>query len=174
MASKSVRLPKQPRTTPNPNMATEVINSLTPNTYSAEDLAAVRGTTTQPGSGRLTPKTLGQNEFFKLLTAQLASQDPLNPMEDIAFIAQMASFSELEMTSQLTKSFKEFTNIQQFSTAQGYIGKTVSLSDGTRGIVTSIEHHGEQTKIFFDGSNSDGRDVKTVNRVEQTIPKAEG
>ena len=42
-------------------------------------------------------KTLGQAEFFKLLTTQLASQDPLKPMDDTAFIAQMANFSELEM-----------------------------------------------------------------------------
>ncbi len=40
--------------------------------------------------------TLDQNSFLKLLTVQLSKQDPLNPVEDKEFIAQMAQFSSLE------------------------------------------------------------------------------
>lgn len=39
---------------------------------------------------------LGQEEFLHLLTKQLEFQDPLNPMENTEFIAQMAQFSALQ------------------------------------------------------------------------------
>ncbi|EDY84697.1 flagellar hook capping protein [Verrucomicrobiia bacterium DG1235] len=120
------------------------------------------------GQDRIEQKALGQDEFFKLLTTQLASQDPLEPMEDTAFIAQMASFSELEMTSNLTKSFDNFNSTQQFASAHGYIGKTVSLSSGEVGEVTSVERQNGQTLVFLDGSNTDGRDIGTIYRVEST------
>ena len=41
-------------------------------------------------------KTLGKNEFLKLLTAQLANQDPLSPTDNQAFIAQLAQFASVE------------------------------------------------------------------------------
>lgn len=114
---------------------------------------------------RLESKTLGQDEFFKLLTTQLASQDPLEPMEDTAFIAQMASFSQLEMTSDMTKSFDKLNNTQQFASAHGYIGKNVTLSSGEEGLVTSVERQNGETMVFLDGKNTDGRSVDNIYRV---------
>ncbi|MDQ8185946.1 flagellar hook capping FlgD N-terminal domain-containing protein [Pelagicoccus sp. SDUM812002] len=124
-------------------------------------------TTSSGGSGqdRVEQKALGQDEFFKLLTTQLASQDPLEPMEDTAFIAQMASFSQLEMTSEMTKSFDKMSQVQQFASAHGYIGKTVSLSSGEEGMVTSVERQNGDTIVFLDGSNTNGRSVENIFRV---------
>ena len=124
-------------------------------------------TTSSGGSGqeRVEQKALGQDEFFKLLTTQLASQDPLEPMEDTAFIAQMASFSQLEMTSEMTKAFNKLSDTQGFASAHGYIGKTVSLSTGEEGMVTSVERQNGETIVFLDGSNTDGRSVDNIYRV---------
>ncbi|HET7754652.1 MAG TPA: flagellar hook capping FlgD N-terminal domain-containing protein [Anaeromyxobacteraceae bacterium] len=41
-------------------------------------------------------KDLGQDEFLRLLTTQLANQDPLSPMDNQAFIAQLAQFASVE------------------------------------------------------------------------------
>ena len=60
--------------------------------------------------------------------AQLQNQDPLNPMEDKEFIAQMASFSTLEQMMNISSSFEKFTASQNVSPVIQYshlIGKQV-------------------------------------------------
>ncbi len=49
---------------------------------------------------------LGKDSFLKLLITQLRNQDPLNPMEDKEFIAQMAQFSTLEQMQELNKNIQ--------------------------------------------------------------------
>ena len=54
-----------------------------------------------PGSTRLPVQTLNQNDFLKLVLAQLTNQDPLNPQKDTEFIAQMTQFSALEQAKSM-------------------------------------------------------------------------
>jgi flagellar basal-body rod modification protein FlgD len=50
-------------------------------------------------------KELGQEDFLELMTAQLKNQDPLKPMENGDFLAQIAQFSAVEGISDLNESF---------------------------------------------------------------------
>ncbi|EAX48661.1 flagellar hook capping protein [Thermosinus carboxydivorans Nor1] len=61
---------------------------------------------------------LGKDDFLKLLVAQLRYQDPMKPMEDKEFIAQMAQFSSLEQIQNLNSTMVTMQ-------AMGLIGKTV-------------------------------------------------
>lgn len=45
--------------------------------------------------------TLGRDAFLRLLTTQLAHQDPLEPQADGEFIAQLAQFSALEQLTEM-------------------------------------------------------------------------
>ena len=58
--------------------------------------SATSGGTSQLTTKATGSKALGKNEFLKLLTAQLANQDPLQPTDNQAFIAQLAQFSSVE------------------------------------------------------------------------------
>ncbi|MGB8170737.1 MAG: flagellar hook capping FlgD N-terminal domain-containing protein [Chthoniobacteraceae bacterium] len=98
-------------------------------------------------------KTLGVQDFLKLITVQLTSQDPLKPMEDTQFISQMASFTSLEQMQTLSKDFAGFATQQKSSSAQDYLGKIVTI-DAANGQVT-----GAVSKVSF----KDGLPMLTVN-----------
>ena len=48
------------------------------------------------GLAQATNSEMGKDEFLKLLTTQLQYQDPLNPLQNHEFVAQLAQFSALE------------------------------------------------------------------------------
>ena len=76
---------------------------------------------------------LGKDAFLKLLVTQLQNQDPLNPMDDKEFIAQLAQFSSLEQMSNVAEGINaltEKTAQQDMLSAVNYIGKEVS-AEGT-------------------------------------------
>jgi flagellar basal-body rod modification protein FlgD len=82
-------------------------------------------------ASRVPKQVLGQNDFLKLLAVQFQSQDPMKPMEDTAFIAQMAQFSSLEQSQTLTQQMTQLRASQDIATANSYIGRQVTVDDGT-------------------------------------------
>lgn len=82
---------------------------------------------------------LDKDSFMLLLVTQFKYQDPLNPMDDKEFIAQMAQFSSLEQLMNMNTSMEaqtEAINNQQMVNATSYIGKLVSVSGNTIGKTT--------------------------------------
>lgn len=80
---------------------------------------------------------LGQAEFLKLMTTQLKHQNPLQPMENGDFLAQMAQFGTVSGIQQLQKSFSEFVNAvssEQALQAASLVGREV-LVPGDRGML---------------------------------------
>ncbi len=75
--------------------------------------------------------SLDKQAFLNLLVAQLSHQDPLNPMDDKEFVAQLAQFTSLEQLTNINTgitTLNESAKQQQMGTAVGYIGKEVTAS----------------------------------------------
>jgi flagellar basal-body rod modification protein FlgD len=81
---------------------------------------------------------LGQDAFMTLLLAQLKNQDPLKPMEDKDFIAQLAQFNSLSQLTEMNKIMKEFTTSQTLAQGSALIGKTVSGLSNDAGTMTGL------------------------------------
>ena len=74
---------------------------------------------------------LGKDAFLKLLVTQLKHQDPLNPLDDKEFIAQLAQFSSLEQMTNVAEgiaALTEKTAQQDMLSAVNYIGKNVTAT----------------------------------------------
>jgi len=94
--------------------------------------------------------TLGKDDFLRLLITQLRYQDPLSPMEDKEFIAQMAQFSSLEQIRNLYK-------LNQLQQATSLLGRSVLAVKETNGIqeqvygrVTGVRTYGDNVLLLLD------------------------
>lgn len=89
---------------------------------------------------------LGKDDFLKLLVTQMKYQDPLEPVDNTAYIAQMAQFSTLE---QMTNIAYEFS----FVKSGQLMGKTVRAV--AEGIGTNEPENivGKVEKMLIDGNN---------------------
>jgi flagellar basal-body rod modification protein FlgD len=77
---------------------------------------------------------LGKDDFLELLVVQLQNQDPLNPLDDKEFIAQLAQFSSLEQMSNVASGIEALTETvsrQDSLSAVSYIGKNVVAEGNT-------------------------------------------
>jgi flagellar basal-body rod modification protein FlgD len=114
------------------------VSAVSSATSYADVAAASSGTT------RSAKKTLAQEDFLKLLSTQFQHQDPMKPMEDSAFIGQMAQFTALEQSNALVKEMSGLRSDQNLLTANGYLGRNVTVDDSdglpVTGLVTAVDH----------------------------------
>jgi flagellar basal-body rod modification protein FlgD len=110
-------------------MAVDAVGSSTgSSTNAAASLAAAAKTS-----------TLDYNSFLKLLIAQMENQDPTKPMDSTEFVAQLASFSNVEQGIKTNSKLDSLMTALAFNQAEGLIGKTVKSADGkTTGVVESV------------------------------------
>jgi len=129
-------------------------------------------------ASRVPQKQLGQGDFLKLLAAQFQAQDPMKPMEDTAFIAQMAQFSSLEQSSALAKDMAALRTDQLRVTANSYLGHrvTVDLGEGktASGDVTAVDTSGAEPRLVVGGKPFAVSSVLRVEPVLVTAPATAG
>ncbi|MGD6965058.1 flagellar hook assembly protein FlgD [Rossellomorea vietnamensis] len=124
---------------------------------------------------------LGKDDFMKILMTQLQNQDPLNPMEDKDFIAQMATFSTLEQITNLGKTMEEFLeteNQNKLISYNQFIGKEinwhkqdetsqanseVSIKEGT-GVINAVRFKGSEVEfVLEDGTELYPGNISQLN-----------
>ena len=97
----------------------------------------------QIGASSATDNELDKDAFLHLLVTQLKYQDPLEPMKNEEFIAQLAQFNSLEQMMNLNESFEQMLIMQTLTQASSFIGKEVSWydinGDVATGVVDSVE-----------------------------------
>ena len=88
---------------------------------------------------------LGLQDFMKILLTQLTYQDPLKPLDNQEFMAQMAQFTTLEQSQRLNDKLQQLVENQAALQSVGLIGRTIEFtSEGTSrsGTVSSLSLQG--------------------------------
>jgi flagellar basal-body rod modification protein FlgD len=120
-----------------------------------------------------TEQTLKQEDFFALLTEQLANQDPTKPVDNDQLVAQMTSFTTADGISQLNEKFESFASsmtsnqalqasslIGQSVLVTGNIGYMANQGEGISGVVIN-ENTSQDTQITI--QNANGEVVRTLD-----------
>ena len=117
---------------------------------------AAAAATTSPTTPTATPptQTLNQADFLKLLTVQLSQQDPMQPMDDTAFVGQMAQFTALQQSSDIDTQITALNANNSLQTGAGLIGSNVTLKTATgnvSGQVQSVDSSSGSVQINVNG-----------------------
>lgn len=98
---------------------------------------------------------LGKDDFLKLLVAQLRNQDPLQPLADREFVAQLAQFSALEQMHNVSQALAELSRQQEAAAAFALVGRRVRVQaeDGStvEGVVASVRREDGAFRLLVDG-----------------------
>jgi flagellar basal-body rod modification protein FlgD len=113
---------------------------------------ATAAAATSGGAAAKTPENpssiLGQNDFLKLMVAQLQAQNPLEPGNSNEFVNELAQLTQVEQTTNLANS-------SELSSAVQLIGRAVTYNDASgsaaTGTVESVQSSASGTSVTVEG-----------------------
>ena len=124
------------------------VSSVTNSSGTATDTTGPTSATAQ--------STLTTQDFLQLLSTQLQNQDPLKPMDDSQYLAQMAQFTSLQQVSTLSNTISLMRSDQQNLAATNYLGRVVTMSNGNSatvtGTVTDVNTSGSSPTLQVNGT----------------------
>ncbi|HXS22547.1 MAG TPA: flagellar hook capping FlgD N-terminal domain-containing protein [Steroidobacteraceae bacterium] len=109
--------------------------------------------------------TLTQQDFLNILITQLQFQDPLQPMNDEQFVAQLAQFSALEINSEESSKLDTLLSFTSANQGINLIGKSVEVSTSQSGATGASSSVGTVSAVSF----STGQPLLTVTTSGNTL-----
>ncbi|WP_282357642.1 flagellar hook assembly protein FlgD [Pseudomonas sp. PS01303] len=118
-------------------------------------------------------QALGKDAFLQLLVTQLKNQNPLDPQDNSAFVAQLAQFSSLEGITTLNSTVSSLAgnyNSSQALQASSLVGRnvivqtnTAQLDDPTKGLTGSVSVPSSIAGGTVTITDKDGKAVRTID-----------
>ena len=109
-------------------------------------LSGSSGSGSSSSSSSGTAQTVDYDAFLQLLIAQMKNQDPTSPMDSSEYMAQLASFSQVEQSVATNTKLDSLLSSTALQNAEALIGKTVTSADGSvTGEVASVKIYSDAT-----------------------------
>jgi flagellar basal-body rod modification protein FlgD len=115
---------------------------------------------------------VSQQDFLRILVTQLSFQDPLKPIDNQAFIAQIAQFTALEQTRQLNDGINTLLNIQSTTQSIDLIARRSRLPPkaGRGGRVSTLTFVQSQPRLVV--TLADGQVLADVTLDKVSVIRA--
>jgi flagellar basal-body rod modification protein FlgD len=84
----------------------------------------------------LSQNAASQEDFLRIMLTQLRFQDPLKPVDNQQFLAQMAQFSALAASEQMNTKLESLLTLEASTQAVGLLGRTVQVNNAQNGEIT--------------------------------------
>jgi flagellar basal-body rod modification protein FlgD len=129
------------------------------------DITSLTGLTNSAVPSTSTPAAMmDQNDFLRLMTTQLTTQDPFNPVDNTQMVAQMAQFSQVAGIAEMNRSLQAIMQSlggSRLSDAASWIGRSMlvesdvatPLRDGTYAGEIELPEGAEDVTVSFVDAN---------------------
>jgi flagellar basal-body rod modification protein FlgD len=113
-----------------------------------------------PGSQRVEAQRLGQQDFLMLMVEQMRQQNPLEPLDNTDFVAQMAQFDTLTVMNDIAEALLSLASVSELANASALVGRTVTAlvpldADPASGIFREPEQvAGAVERVTFDDNGA--------------------
>lgn len=119
-----------------------------------------------PSSAQTPPtQSLSEQDFLNILITQLQFQDPLQPVDDTQFVAQLAQFSALEVNTEENASINTLLSFASANQGIHLLNQTVEVNDSQSGTSSPTTASGTVTAVSF----STGQPLLTVRTSSTTL-----
>lgn len=128
------------------------------------------GSAVGSGVGQIQNRGLQVEDFLKLFLAQLSFQDPLNPVDNKDFLAQLAQFTNIQQVQVLSDNIQGLLSVQSTTQALGLLGRSVQVTQNnttTVGQVTAIMFSNGQPLLTLKAS--DGSFIQGITPTQITL-----
>ncbi|TAM10078.1 MAG: flagellar hook capping protein [Nevskiaceae bacterium] len=128
------------------------------------------GSVVGSGVGPAQSTGLKESDFIRLFLTQLTFQDPLNPVDNQQFLAQLAQFTTIQQLQTLSDNIMGELEVQASTQAVGLLGHTVQVTQSGQdvvGTVTTVQFQGGQPTLSL--QKSDGTELTDVTPSQITL-----
>ncbi|KGB98613.1 flagellar hook assembly protein FlgD [Burkholderia cepacia] len=108
---------------------------------------------TSAANNRIDSLGLDMQSLLQIILTQLTYQDPLKPVDNFEFVSQLAQFTSLEQTRQMTDKIDSLLSVQSATQTLGLLGHNVDVKTDTAvlaGVVKSISFQGDQPQLVIE------------------------
>lgn len=116
----------------------------------------------------LQTSNLGMQDFMKILLTQLTYQDPLKPMDNQQFMAQMAQFTALQQAQETNTKMDQLISTQSALQSVALIGRTVDVATASgqqTGVVTGLSFNGASPSVSVRAQSGQQLDNLSLSQI---------
>jgi flagellar basal-body rod modification protein FlgD len=131
---------------------------------------AIGGSLGSGAGGAVTPQGLSIQDFLHLFLSQLTFQDPLKPVDNTEFLAQLAQFTNIQQTQVLSDNIQGLLALESNNQAISLIGHTVEVASNNQtltGQVTTVNFNNGQASLTV--SQTGGNPIQGVTLSQITL-----